>query len=280
MSKISAVIISRNDENTDIWNRTIISLNTFINSVDEVVFVDWNSKVPTLNEIGNNIFHKGKLKHIVVTPEQVKQITGNRTDVPNVSQPLARNVGLRRCTGDILISTNIDIICPPRPVIDQFELDLNTFYTIPRRNFQLSQIMGFTKISDILNFLMQNKDVFPQEPIWNREISSGLTNDNYSLINCCGDFQIACKDIWYKVRGFEEAMIYRNYDDTNVQIKAAKSGYNLKTIPEFPVFHMRHPDRMGTSKANDWEIFGNKFEYTKNPETWGYTTFDFKTEII
>jgi len=280
MNKLSAVIISRNDENIDILNRTILSLNTFINSFDELVFVDWNSNTPTLDVIRNNIFAKGKLKHIVVTPDQVKTITQNRSNMPNINQPLARNVGLRRCTGDILVSTNIDILCPHRQIIDQFILDSKTFYTIPRRNFHLQDIMRFQKISDIIDFLLVNKDKMHQEPIWNREIASGLTNDNYSLINCCGDFQIAHKDIWYTIKGFEESMYYRNYDDTNVQIKASKSGYMLKTIPEFPVFHVMHPDRMGTALANDWEIYGNKFEKTTNPDTWGYTEMKFREEII
>ena len=160
MSRLSAVIISRNDENVDILNRTILSLNTFINSFDEVVFVDWNSNVPTLDVIRNNIFAKGKLKHIVVTPDQVKTITEHRTDMPNINQPLARNVGLRRCTGDILVSTNIDILCPHRPIIDQFTLDHNKFYTIPRRNFHLQHIMQFQKINDIVDFLLQHQQHF------------------------------------------------------------------------------------------------------------------------
>lgn len=280
MNKLSAVIISRNDENVDILNRTILSLNTFINSFDEIVFVDWNSNTPTLDVIRDNIFAKGKLKHIIVTPDQVKAITQNRPDMPNINQPLARNVGLRRCTGNILVSTNIDILCPHREVVDQFIFDPKTFYTIPRLNFELQHILQYKKINDIVNFLLQNKNRMRQEPIWDAEIKSGHINDNYSLINCCGDFQIAHRDIWNDIKGFEESMLYRNYDDTNVQIKAAKAGYGLKTIPEFPVFHIAHPDRMGKSKANDWEIYGNKFEKTTNPDTWGYTAMTFKEEII
>jgi hypothetical protein len=280
MNKLSVVITSRNDENNDLYNRTILCINSCLKTFDEVIFVDWNSTVPTLESISDNIFKYKKLKHIIVTPEQVKQIIPSTDGVPNVCQSNARNIGIRRCTGDIIVSTNIDIICPPRSVIDQFNFEKDTFYTIPRRNFNINNILKFNKIKDIQDYLISNMQYFNQEIVWSREITSGLANDNYSLINCCGDFQLAYKDIWYKIKGFEESMIYRNYDDTNVQIKAHKLGYNIKTIPELPVFHISHPDRLGKSKQNDWQTYGNNFTQTNNPDTWGFTNMNFKEELI
>ena len=41
--------------------------------------------------------------------------------------------------------------------------------------------------------------------------------NDISLVDCCGDFQIAHKDLWNDIRGFEERLVYCLYTDTNVQ---------------------------------------------------------------
>jgi hypothetical protein len=52
-------------------------------------------------------------------------------------------------------------------------------------------------------------------------------NDKWSIINCCGDFQLAHRDLWNKIKGFEEKMTYACFQDTNVQKKATLEGGNL-----------------------------------------------------
>jgi hypothetical protein len=41
-------------------------------------------------------------------------------------------------------------------------------------------------------------------------------------------FQLAHRDIWNEIRGFEEELIYVLYSDTNVQKKALNMVLNLK----------------------------------------------------
>ena len=91
-------------------------------------------------------------------------------------------------------------------------LDKNTFYTISRREAP----KDITYNSKNEKELRENLSNIPA-----RHFPAKVTpNDNYSLINCCGDFQIAHKDVWNKIKGFEEEMIYACFVDTNVQKKA------------------------------------------------------------
>ena len=40
-----------------------------------------------------------------------------------------------------------------------------------------------------------------------------MAGDDYSIINCCGDFQLAPKHVWGGIRGFEEELIYPLFAD-------------------------------------------------------------------
>jgi hypothetical protein len=65
-------------------------------------------------------------------------------------------------------------------------------------------------------------------------------NDKYSLINCCGDFQLAHRNVWNTIKGFEENMIYACFQDTNIQKKAVLNGFDLEAIYDIPLYHMSH----------------------------------------
>ena len=57
-----------------------------------------------------------------------------------------------------------------------------------------------------------------------------MNGDDYSIINCCGDYQLAPKHVWGSIRGFEEELIYPLFADTNVQKKSVMHGHGLKAI--------------------------------------------------
>jgi hypothetical protein len=67
-----------------------------------------------------------------------------------------------------------------------------------------------------------------------------VSGDDYSIINCCGDFQMAPKHVWDEIKGFEEELIYPLFADTNVQKKSVMHGFGLKAIFNPPMFHINH----------------------------------------
>jgi len=290
--KISAIVITRNDDyGGNLSSRATYCLNSLIDTFDEVILVDWNSPNdrPLLWDIKDNIQNKGNLKHIVITPEIASILTNNDPHAQICNEVLGRNIGIRRATGDYIVSTNIDVIAPPRDVLEKTILnDLNddTFYTISRRHIEWGDIEAFhggerkyNEWRELREHLIKNSE----ERKFEETVVEG---DNYSIINCCGDFQLAHKDIWNEIRGFEEELIYVLYSDTNVQKKAIKHGFKLKAIYSPPLFHIYHGKGGGgfldgiNKKVNDMYRAVIAQEKTENKETWGFGPIEIEYEIV
>ncbi|NBP04163.1 MAG: hypothetical protein EBU90_29525, partial [Proteobacteria bacterium] len=244
--KVSAVIVSRNDNyGGNLNERATYCFNSAIDTYDEVIYVDWNSPTHSLlYDIQTDIKFKGNFKHIAITPEIAAILTGGDPYAQKCCEVLARNIGLRRATGDWLISTNIDIIHPKREDLEAVlgSVDSNTFYTISRRHTDWEIIkdfnhgeshtnVHFSKWKELREYLIEHSE----ERHFDEKTVEG---DDYSIINCCGDFQIAPKHIWNEIRGMEEDLIYSLYADTNVQKKAVMHGFNLKALYNPALFHI------------------------------------------
>tara|TARA_R110001592_G_scaffold15315_1_gene66961 strand:- start:3339 stop:4208 length:870 start_codon:yes stop_codon:yes gene_type:complete len=288
--KISAVIVSRNDNYGGQLNeRATYCLNSAIETYDEVTYVDWNSPTHSLlYDIKDNIKFKGNLKHIVIPPSAASHLTSHDEHAQKCCEVLARNIGLRRSTGDWLLSTNIDIIHPKRKELEETlnSLDQNTFYTISRRHADWDMIKNFhngeipfdqwVSLRDHLIDISEERH-FPEK--------TG-DDDDYSIINCCGDYQIAPKQVWHSIRGFEEELIYPLYADTNVQKKAAMHNFGLKAIFNPPLFHIDHGKGGGgfltgvNKKQNDYYRAIPYQTKTENPETWGFSDVDIEYETF
>ena len=273
--KLSVVVTSRNDNyGGNMKERATLCLSHMINTFDEVVYVDYNSPGKTLfDEIKHLLPVKGNLKVVVVSPEDHKKILGKET--PGMVEVFARNIGIRRATGDIIFMSNIDIIPPHRNLLNLFINDFyekDSFYTISRRDVKLTKDFDLNKYvfdESIRNSLFLNRDrTQPKGP---------FNGDPWSKIRCCGDFQFANKLIWEKIRGFEESMVDRGWADTHVQMKAELGGYPIRAIYDLPVFHILHDYKKG-NKINNTDIFKSKD--TTNPDTWGFSNYNFKQVMI
>jgi hypothetical protein len=293
--KISATVISRNHEygTVSLRDRSIFCLNSLIDTFDEVHYVDWASPNHSLlYDIKDELNFKGNLKHFVITPEVSDLLT---TGIPNIQKPcevLARNIGLRRATGDWLVSTNIDVICPSREELEAlfYQLDQNTMYTISRRATDFEKMKEFHKQLNSGKTLYQDwKEIrnYLNEIIGEREMAEKVVEgDDYSMINCCGDFQCAPKHIWEDIRGFEEDLVYALYTDTNLQKKAVMHGYGLKALFNPPVFHIDHGPGGGGFMSGYNPIANDPYRAimgqgkTENMESWGFSEIDIEYEIF
>jgi hypothetical protein len=290
--KLSAVVVTRNDNyGGDLNDRATYCLNSLIDTFDEVILIDWNSpnNRPLLWDIDKNIKFRGNLKHIVITPEVASMLTNEDPHAQVCCETLGRNIGIRRATGDYIVSTNIDVIAPRRDQLEKTinnDLNTNTFYTISRRHIEWKDIEGFhggeRKYDDweeLRNHLIENSE----ERKYEEKVVDG---DDYSIVNCCGDFQLAHRDIWDEIRGFEEELIYVLYSDTNVQKKAVKHGFELKAIYSPALFHIYHGKGGGgfldgiNRKTNDpyRAIMGQ--EKTENADTWGFEPVEMEYELL
>ena len=290
--KIASVVVNRNDGYKD-FERGLIHFKSMVKSFDEVNYVDWNSPNGSfIWEIESKLPKKGKIKHYCIPSNVVNQIIFD-ANAQKCNESLSRNIAIRRSDADWIVSTNIDVIPPTKKELKKLikKLDKNTFYTISRREAP----------KDIIYNSKNEKEL--RESLSNipaRHFPAKVTpNDNYSLINCCGDFQIAHRDVWNKIRGFEEEMIYACFVDTNVQKKAVLNGYNLEVLYEPALYHMEHgayftkadgtrvhdSENKGAYKGdtqayNDAYAWVENFQSTKNMDSWGLGDVEIEVEII
>jgi len=288
--KISAVITSRNDNYGGQLNeRATYCFNSAIETYDEVTYVDWNSPTHSLlYDIKDNINFKGNFKHIVITPEIASILTNNEPDAQKCCEVLGRNIGLKRSTGDWLVSTNIDIIHPKRKELEKAikNMDKNTFYTISRRHADWKMIKEFHKgeikfqeWEALRNHLCDTTE----ERHFDEKTVNG---DDYSIINCCGDYQMAPKNVWNDIKGFEEDLIFSLYTDTNVQKKSVMHGFGLKALYNPALFHIDHGKGgggflTGTNKRTNDPHRAITFQgKTQNVDTWGFSNIEIECEVL
>ena len=272
MPTYGAVVIGRNDNyGENLVERASYCLNGLIEQMDEVIYVDWNTNdtKPTLTEeIGDGLIKSPNFYTVRVSEKQAREWTILDPQAQNVCEVLARNVGLRRLSTDYLISTNIDVIPPHRSYLDRTIQTQNTFFTTGLRCISLYDVrpIGTPFETEKIRAALEIKKVG-----WFQEGATAVCpGDRYSVVSRPGDFQIAPRNIWYTVRGFEESLTGRAFADSNVQRKAAVYGFGLAVDREIPVWHIGHEAGYGGSgRENDMKtaIF---MEATSNPPTWGH----------
>jgi hypothetical protein len=275
--------------------RIITCLTSMIETFDEVLFCDWGSpsdKGPILWKLQNEIPKTGKIKHFVIPEEVVKEITKENAHINPYAFILAQNILLRRCTSDWITSTAMDIIAPKKEYLDNFisKADKNTFYTISRRDIEYESLekagyKNWRQFRDELDKTTQPR-YFPAKV---------TPNDDYSLINSCGDFQTAHRDVWLNLKGFEEQMLYACFGDTNMQKKAVLKGYNLEAYYDLPLYHLSHKNMVPQNGNldtlhengkktqllyNDPWTWVEWFTESQNTEAWGFGDTEIEFEII
>ena len=283
--KTAALLYGRNDgykEN----ERLIIHINSLLETFDEVHYLDWNSddnKGSVLNQIKDKLISNNRLKHYVIPASIVSQIYNNIEGIGACISPLIYNILLRRCEADWIVCTTNDIIAPKRELLESFlaKADPKTFYTLSRRDVEIEDVakFGFDKWKEY-------RDILDQTTKERRLYAKVTPNDNFSIINCCGDFQLASKHVWNTIKGYEENMYYACFSDTNIQKKAVLNGFNLEAIYDVPLYHMSHlgmgNDGSSPSKQkyNDPWKWVEYFTESENTEDWGLNGIEIEYEVI
>lgn len=276
----TAVIPIRNDNyGMFLAERTIQCLNSMIDVFDEIIVVDWNSPhdVSLLDQIKEYIEPSGKIRNIVVSKDFVE------TNMKCAAQPccevMARNIGVRRATGEWVVSTNCDIIATPFSLAGLSE---TTMYTARKycveEHIHLTHLFSMTT-KDKIDLLKTNKHKFNRMMLCSD--SPHHRDDKYSLCTGCGDFQMAHKNVWCAVRGFEEALKGRNYADSNILGKVfSLSGFSTD-IFEVDLFHLNHDSRPQYRKQLEKTHMNNKedafvrYILTENNDSWGFSDIEF-----
>lgn len=277
MTTTTIVVTSRNDGyGGNLELRGSHALNCMIENYDEVIYVDWNS--PEDDSLINHLSlrTKGNLRHIQVKKSDIEKINPELLNLPIV-EVLGRNIGIRRATSNWVVSSNIDIM-PDK--LDTSSLQEDIFYAVSRKNVPTSFFQSVEK--NFFSYCKKNSNKFEPSPRIENSYWAGKY-DPWSLTVCCGDFQVAHKNLWYKMRGFEESLIYRDCADSNIMKKGTIYG-KYSSLIDMDVFHLDHDGHSmsvgGKVLKNEWESSVANFEKTTNTEDWGLVNFNFIEEII
>jgi len=275
--KKTVVLTSRNDNyGGNLHKRTTMGLTSLIEHHDEVIFVDWKTKngEGVISNIKHNLPHTGKLKYIQVSKEFLSEKYPSISNY-TIIESIGRNIAIRRAEQEYIISTNIDIVSTP---LDNSVLNENMFYTVPRRDVDESFYLSFNEYESLYKSLWNNRNGYtPKEKFENE-------NDKWSLINCCGDYQIGHKNVWNQMRGFEESILFGCGIDTNVMKKA--SYYSTIQVLDHYIFHLNHgkngdkDEDESVPPISDQNSIIKDFKSTTNPEDWGMYGEDLPIQII
>jgi len=289
--KTAVVVFGRNDGYKE-KERFAIHLTTMLETFDEVIYIDWNSPTHSfLYEVMDMIPKTNRLKHFAIPPEYAKLMSMNDPNAQVCNSVLSFNLGLRRTDAEWIVLSTTDIIPPTKEVLNDFisKANKNSLYTFSRRDIEYDDVI---ENKDKLDEYRQYLDKTTEPRYFPAKVTP---NDNYSIFNCCGDFQLATKNIWYKLRGYEEMMMYACFVDTNAQKKAVLYGFDLVPIYDIPLYHMSHkgmgndgssPSKQYYNDAWEWvETFNKYLEhehimFSRNADTWGFSNIEIEYETI
>jgi hypothetical protein len=275
--KKSIILTSRNDNyGGNLHQRTTMGITSLIENHDEVIFVDWKTKngEGVISNIKHKLPHTKKLKSIQVPNEFLIEKYPHFANY-TIIESIGRNIAIRRAENEYIVSTNIDIISTP---LDNSVLKENVFYTVPRRDVDENFHLGFQSYEELYNTIWNNKDSYrPKDRINSEE-------DRWSLISCCGDYQIGHKNVWNQMRGFEESVLFGCGIDTNVMKKA--SYYSTIEVLDHYIFHLNHgkegnrDENESVPPMSDQNEIIRDFTETTNSDNWGMFNEDLPIELI
>ena len=280
---ISVVIMSKNDDyGGNLHHRAIHCLTCFIENFDEVIYVDWKSaKNSLIEDIKDKLPHTSKLKVYEVSKEDIQKNNPEYVDY-SIVECLGRNIGLRRTTKEWILVSNIDVLIEK---INLSNYRADTLYTATKRHIPQELHLQHKNTAQLLQKIKEYYPHFKLDPDGGSPEAGDIWDpgDFWSLVVGCGDFQFASKNVWHRMRGFEEEAGGRSYADSNLM----KKGYiyaNIKKAHE-DIFHLDH----GTSKEmlpeeilpnNDRFEFVRDFDATTNSENWGWANYPIKNYLL
>lgn len=266
----AAVIVTRNDNyGGNQHYRTKMCLDNLSKVFDYIFVVDWKC-VDDVSLLESMKYKRSNVVDIKIKKSFLAENFPYMLKYP-VVETVGRNIGIRIAIDngiDWICSTNQDILMEP---FNEHQLKKDTLYTVRKRHILQHE---YETPSFNFNNILKNKEIYRREEYASRD-GKDLWDpgDRWSIAVCCGDFQLAHKDLWSEIRGFEEEMLGRGYADSNLMKRPILIGKNAEEL-DIGIFHLDHGrDPTTTSDeilpVNDRIKYVNNFVRSSNKKTWG-----------
>lgn len=243
MIDVSVVIGVRNrDEHLKLCLKSLASQD-YPQSKFEVIVVNYGGESKTKNLI------KGfKINNI-------KYIFSKSKGLFNESR--AKNIGIKKANGNIIIATNADIIFSETllsSLISQVEKNPNALYLLKR--YELSS--SFSRSNNIKQLIYSPQKLFNKIPLGPE--------------SAMGDFQVMNKKNWTLLKGYDERMIGWGGMDKDLYDRALGNGIiSINLDPKvFSIFHQYHDWRKERKPIkHNLNIMLKKIVTDYIPNSWG-----------
>lgn len=282
---LSFVCVSRNDNHGgNALERLVYSCKNFVRQSEkfkipcEYLVVEWNppqNKPRLIEALKSKIRSSNWTKIKVIT---VPRSTHNKFDYSEnlpLFQMIGKNVGIRRASGEFILSSNIDILLSDRLFIESqpSHLEKGVIYRsnrldlaneIVKEEFSEKSAFRFaTRLNVMPNtiqlgsgseILSSYRGSVPtvrsqKRKIFKNKIQMGLgrvfsknLKDKFPLhTNACGDFHLLDRQSWDRLGGYSEINLYSFHIDSLFMYSALSLGiYSIVFPPPLYHFHIDH----------------------------------------
>jgi hypothetical protein len=263
VNSLSIVVVGRNDnyggdfslrlKTTFDWN-----LGLFPNA--ELIYVEWNPIEENESDCPWIVAAYPNAKCYIVPNEIHKKLITTK-NFP-ILEYFAKNLGIRKASGDWIALINADVLIGPDCKFDK--LDKSKIYGTHYNNLKWDR-QPIKK-----EFLLEKNNILSSFPA------------NNKLQSVVGNFIMSHRDNWLKMTGYDERLSdVRNGVDNNGLQQLLHS--SLKTMAIGNHYHLDHAESLINGSNNthgDQERIneiakGNNIPYI-NPKSWGLQNYSFK----
>jgi len=276
---LSIVVTTRNDthvermeDRTQIFIDSILHLANKYQTKVELIIVDWNPPSNRL-QISKAFTYPDKHEFVSINIIQVSNEIHNRyywAESLPLYQMIAKNVGIRRARGSIILATNIDILFSEKLFIEissgrliKGNLYRSNRWDVNRAILDIPIDEQLNKGSELCIQINYRNDIIPYDIVKkNQDIDYNKPKNDTILPSlhtmACGDFQVLHRDDWFKVRGYSELDAYSYHLDSLFALTCYHAGINEVVFDDsYAHYHIDHT--LGVKVETDqYEINENK----------------------
>jgi hypothetical protein len=301
---LSIVATSRNDDHggdplirTQIFIDNLAKQSSKYKLPVELILVDWNpvSDRPGLASVLNVPDNQEYFNAKVITVPTVVHNRIKYSDKLALFQMIAKNVGIRRASGEFILATNIDILFSDELIhyISRKKLDPLKQYRVDRYDINGGLVPGLS-LEQTLEYAwshpvrsnrryqpeqlvrhLYGDELFKRICIPDQEYAGSfqdvnvVLNDNFWEIhpdrsvemthlhtNACGDFTLLSRKGWDAIRGYPEFEAFSFNIDSMGVISAHYAGFTeVALLPPCVCFHIEHSVGSGWTPEGESKLF-------------------------
>ncbi|MFM7022371.1 MAG: hypothetical protein ACKOXB_05285 [Flavobacteriales bacterium] len=261
IDSLSIVVVGRNDNyggDFSLRLKTTIDWNLARFPNAELIYVEWN---PLENKDSDTLWMTQRYPNakLFIVPNEVHKQYNPKTNFP-ILEYLAKNLGIRKASGNWIMLINADVLIGPEVSFDKLSKDrvYGTHY---------------------------NNIKWDNSPITKENISSNIITHfpaPFDLQSVVGNLVLTHRDNWMKMSGYDENLVdVRNGVDSNGLIQLKHLGVKPMILGHH--FHLDHPESLinganathGTNERILQILSGYNIPY-KNKDSWGMNDYEFE----